>query len=66
MKAMSVVCALYDARHSSGDCVDQSAAITPLNGRSLVSLFDAGMVSVIALGMCNVSVWEMSIPMRWI
>ena len=42
--------------------VKQSAAITPLNGRSVIPLFGAGIMSVIASGMWTVSFMEMSIP----
>jgi len=66
MKAMSVACAFCVEGHSSGDCVKQSAAITPLNGHSLIPLFGAGMMSVIASWMCNVSILKISIPLRWI
>ena len=64
MKAMSVACTFCAEGHSSGDCVKQSGAITPMNGRSVIPLFVAGIMSVIALGMWNVSILEMSIPAR--
>ena len=52
--------------HSSGDCVKQSAAITSLNGCSLIPLFGEGMMSVIASGTCNVSALKKSISERLI
>ena len=42
----------------------QSAAITLVNGRSVIPLFGVGIMSVIASGMWNVSFLEMSIPAR--
>jgi len=46
--------------------VKQSAAITPLNGRSLIPLCAAGIMPIIDSGMCKVSVLEIVIPMGWI
>ena len=59
-----MACAFCAEGHFSGDCVKQSAAIIPLNGRSVIPLFGAGIMSVIASGMWNVSVLKMSIPAR--
>ena len=41
--------------HFSSDYVKQSAPITPLNERSVIPLFGADMMYVIASGMWNVS-----------